>query len=83
MAWHSGSPKRQLNSTTRGPSLVIMIWMKSTPAYGAPSLAMAASTGAAISSITRRLSASSRAGTGAYTPMPPVIGPRSSSKTVL
>ena len=36
-AWVSGSPKRQLNSSTRGPSAVSMSPAYSTPTYGRPS----------------------------------------------
>ena len=40
--WVSGSPKRQLYSSTAGPSFVIMNPAYSTPWYGQPSAAMAA-----------------------------------------
>ncbi len=43
--WHSGSPKRALNSTTLGPSAVAISPAYRTPRYGMPSRAMPAMTG--------------------------------------
>ena len=45
-----------------------------------PSAAMPAITGSTISRMTRASSAASSSGLGANAPMPPVFGPRSSSK---
>ena len=64
IAWHSGSPKRQLNSMTFGPSRVIIRPTKSTPVYGAPSLAIAAITGRTISAMTRSSIAGLMTGAG-------------------
>ena len=51
--------------------------------YGAPSLPIAAITGRTISAMTRSCMASLMTGAGEYAPMPPVLGPRSPSQTVL
>jgi len=78
-----GSIVDAAQKSPRGPSGPIMSPTKSTPAYGAPSFAMAASVGVTISSMTRPVMASSTTGAGEYAPIPPVLGPRSSSKIVL
>ena len=64
IAWHSGSPKRQLNSITFGPSRVIIRPTKSTPVYGAPSLAIAAIAAARSRAMTRSCIAGSMTGAG-------------------
>ena len=48
MAWVSGSPMRQLNSITMGPSSVSISPAYRTPVYGHPSAANAAAVGSMI-----------------------------------
>ena len=77
-AWASGSPKRQLNSSSRGPSAVSISPAYSTPMYGVPTAARWSSTGwmNVRGQLGRRRTGS---GAGAYAPMPPVFGPVSPS----
>ncbi|VWL93240.1 Uncharacterised protein [Collinsella intestinalis] len=78
----SGSPKRALYSMTLGPSGVSM-----KPPYRQPRKSMPSRLAAAmVSSRMRHISACSSSvtiGTGLYTPMPPVLGPRSPSRARL
>ena len=69
----SGSPNRQLNSSTRGPSSVSIRPAKRTPTNGAPRRASSASTGTWTGRRALRSPPPSR-GTGENAPMPPVFG---------
>ena len=50
-AWHSGSPKRTLNSISFGPSAPIMRPAKSTPLNGVPRRRISEMTGSIIRDI--------------------------------
>ena len=79
----SGSPKRQLNSSTLGPPWVKIIPAKSTPRNSISSRRRASSVGTKTSrSIMRSTSLVAR-GVGEYAPMPPVLGPMSPSPSCL
>ncbi len=76
----SGSPMRQLNSSTFGwpaPSIITPAYRN--PVYGVPSAAMPLTAGMMISRMMRACSAGVTIGAGEYAPMPPVLGPRSPS----
>ena len=79
----SGSPKRQLYSSTRGPSAVSMRPAKSVPVKGRPRAASSSRIGRQVRSTRRSTSSAPRPGTGANEPIPPVFGPRSPSKARL
>ena len=83
MHWVSGSPKRALNSSTLGPASVIMRPTKSTPWKRRPSAARPAMVGNTISSITCLCISRDMFVAGETVPMPPVIGPWSSSRARL
>jgi hypothetical protein len=83
IAWVSGSPNRQLNSSTFGPRSVSISPAYRTPRYGTPSAAMAVIVRSSTSVRIRSAVAPSTNGTGVYAPMPPVFGPASSSPTRL
>ena len=75
----SGSPNRQLYSSTRGPSGVSMRPTNRVPTNGDPRLASSARTGRTVSSTIRATASSSISATGANEPIPPVLGPASPS----
>src|SRR4029079_16598839 len=77
--WVSGSPNRQLNSSTLGPSSASMSPAYSSPTNGAPRFASSASTGRCTCSTSASASVAAIPGTGAYAPIPPVFGPSSRS----
>ena len=76
-----GSPKRALNSSTRGPSSVSIRPANRQPTNGVPRRASSSITGRCTAST--RASTSSSRGTGEYAPMPPVFGPVSPSPSRL
>ena len=75
----SGSPNRQLNSTTFGPSSVITSPAYNSPLNGDPASRIADSVGLIISVIAREMSSGVAMEVGAYAPIPPVFGPKSPS----
>src|SRR5512132_4406545 len=76
----SGSPKRQLNSSTRGPFSGSITPANSAPRNGESRRASSARTGLWIVSTS---SLTSTPGAGEYEPIPPVFGPTSPSKARL
>src|ERR1017187_7928028 len=79
----SGSPSRQLNSSTIGPRAVIMMPQYRMPLYSAPSAFMPAITGRATCATSQSRIPASMIWSVEYAPMPPVLGPWSLSKTRL
>src|SRR5262249_47469507 len=77
------SPRRQLNSSTRGPWLVTIRPAYSTPRNGRRPRFSACTVGTRIDASTSRSSSGVPSGAGQYAPIPPVFGPRSSSKAAL
>ena len=72
----SGSPSRQLNSTTHGvPSRSTIRPAYSTPVKGVPRRRISSSAGKSTSARARASSAGVATATGLYAPMPPVLGP--------
>mmetsp|Transcript_102719 Transcript_102719/g.296940 ORF Transcript_102719/g.296940 Transcript_102719/m.296940 type:complete len:233 (+) Transcript_102719:2170-2868(+) len=76
----SGSPKRQLNSITIGPSSVIIRPANKQPTKGLPSALMPSIVGFRMVVLMRSSISSLTVGVGAKAPMPPVFGPWSPSK---
>mmetsp|Transcript_85350 Transcript_85350/g.238224 ORF Transcript_85350/g.238224 Transcript_85350/m.238224 type:complete len:203 (-) Transcript_85350:2531-3139(-) len=83
MACVSGSPKRQLNSMTTGPSAVSINPAKRQPTNGLPSALSPSTVGCSTSFVILSSMAASTTGVGAKAPMPPVLGPWSPSKARL
>ena len=79
----SGSPNRQLNSSTFGPSAVSISPAKSTPVNGAPRRASSLEHGRVDPVDELGDLVDAEPGTGENDPMPPVFGPVSPSPTRL
>src|SRR5205823_1909876 len=76
MACVSGSPKRTLNSSTRGPSAVIISPAYRTPWKATPRRLSSSNTGWCTAAQSSAARPEPIAGTGEYEPIPPVLGPR-------
>ena len=83
MACVSGSPKRQLNSSTRNPLLVTIKPGKSRPRNMSPLLVRPWSNGCMIESSNSRSRSVFQLSAGLTAPMPPVFGPSSPSSARL
>ena len=79
----SGSPNRQLNSMTAGPFAVIANPAYSRPEKPLPRRTSSAATGSTILLTIARYTSAGSHGSGAYAPMPPVLGPVSPTPTRL
>ena len=79
----SGSPNRQLNSSTIGPRAAIISPQYRIPLYSIPSAFMPSTVGRATCCSSHCVICSSRSPGNEYAPMPPVLGPVSSSPTRL